>query len=53
MDTKALRQKVLDLGILPFLEEQQRLGRIKKLGFSFHAPYGVFKRIIDLSITVL
>ena len=26
---------------------QQRLGRIKKLGFSFHAPYGVFKRIID------
>ena len=40
-------QKVLDLGILPFLEEQQRLGRIKKLGFSFHAPYGVFKRIID------
>ena len=40
-------QKVLDLGILPFLEEQQRLGRIKKLGFSFHATYGVFKRIID------
>ena len=31
-------QKVLDLGLLPFLEEQQRLGRIRKLGFSFHAP---------------
>ena len=40
-------QKVLDLGLLPFLEEQQRLGRIRKLGFSFHAPYGIFKRIID------
>lgn len=40
-------QKALDLGILPFLEEQQSLGRIRKLGFSFHAPYAVFKRIID------
>ena len=39
--------KVLDLGIIPFLEEQKRLGHIKNIGFSFHAPYGVFKRIID------
>lgn len=40
-------EKVLKLGIVPFLEEQLAQGKIKKLGFSFHAPYGVFKQIID------
>ncbi len=40
-------EKVLNLGILPFLEEQQSNGKIRKLGFSFHAPYAVFKRILD------
>lgn len=40
-------EKVLKLDILPFLEEQKANGKIRKLGFSFHAPYGVFKRILD------
>ena len=40
-------EKCLKLGIVDFLVEQKRLGRIRKLGFSFHAPYAVFKRIID------
>ena len=36
-------EKCLKLGIVDFLVEQKRLGRIRKL----HAPYAVFKRIID------
>ena len=40
-------EKCLKLGIVDFLVEQKRLGRIRKLGFSFHAPYVVFNRIID------
>ena len=40
-------EKCLKLGIVDFLVEQKRLGRIRKLGFSFHAQYAVFKRIID------
>ena len=40
-------EKCLKLGIVDFLVEQKRLGRIRKLGFSFHAPYAVFNRIID------
>ena len=40
-------EKCLKLGIVDFLVEQKRLGRIRKLGFSFHAPYAVLKRIID------
>lgn len=40
-------EKCLKLGIVDFLVEQKRLGRIRNLGFSFHAPYAVFNRIID------
>ena len=35
-------QKVLDLGILPYVEELKKEGRIKNLGFSFHDDYEVF-----------
>ncbi len=38
--------KVKEMGLLDFLEEQQKLGRIRKLGFSFHAPYEVFEEIL-------
>ena len=40
-------EKCLKLGIVDFLVEQKRLRRIRNLGFSFHAPYAVFNRIID------
>ncbi len=39
-------ESVQELGILPFLEEEQRKGRIKHLGFSFHDSYEVFERIL-------
>ncbi len=38
--------KVKELNLLSYFAEQKRLGRIRKLGFSFHAPYEVFEEII-------
>ena len=40
-------QKVLDLGILPYVEELKKEGRIKNLGFSFHDDYEVFEEIVN------
>ncbi len=40
-------QKTLDLDVIPFLEEKQREGRIRHLGFSFHDEYEVFEEILD------
>lgn len=37
---------VLELGVLDFLLEQQRLGRIRHLGFSFHDSYEAFEEIL-------
>lgn len=39
-------QAVLDLGILDFLLEQQKQGRIRHLGFSFHDSYEAFEQIL-------
>ncbi len=39
-------QKVLDLGILEAMEELQKEGKIKYLGFSFHDTYDVFEQIM-------
>ncbi|NMA22762.1 MAG: aldo/keto reductase [Spirochaetales bacterium] len=38
--------KVVDLGVLAFLEEQQRAGKIIHLGFSFHQVYEEFAYIL-------
>lgn len=40
-------EKVLSLDILPYLEEQQKIGRIRFLGFSFHDSYEVFERMLS------
>lgn len=39
-------QGVLDMDILPVLEELQKEGKIRYLGFSFHDDYEVFEEII-------
>ena len=39
-------QKVLDLGILEAMEELQKEGKIRYLGFSFHDTYEVFEQIM-------
>ncbi len=38
---------VQESGILDFLLEQQKLGRIRHLGFSFHDNYEAFERILN------
>lgn len=40
-------QKVLQLGVLPWLEKARSDGRIGQVGFSFHDEFSVFKSIID------
>lgn len=43
---KARWDQALEMGILDFLLEQQKLGRIRYLGFSFHDSYEVFEEMI-------
>lgn len=38
--------KVLELDILPYLEDMQKEGKIRHLGFSFHDDYDAFKTIL-------
>lgn len=45
LDKKSF-EKALQLGVIPFCEEQKRQGRIKYLGFSFHDDYETFEKII-------
>lgn len=40
-------QKVKQLGLIEKMEEAQRQGRIRHIGFSFHDTYPVFKEIVD------
>ena len=40
-------QKVLNFGVLDYLKEQKKLGKIKHLGFSFHDSRDVLKTILD------
>jgi len=39
-------QKVLDLDVLPFVEEMRAQGKIRYIGFSFHDEYEVFEQIL-------
>ena len=39
-------QKVLDLDIIPFVEEMKAQGKIRYIGFSFHDDYEVFEQIL-------
>ena len=36
-----------DLGVLPWMEQQVRLGRVAHLGFSFHDDFDIFKEIAN------
>lgn len=38
--------KMVDLGVIRYLEEEVRKGRIKKLGFSFHSSFEDFRYIL-------
>ncbi|CCJ34142.1 aldo/keto reductase [Caloramator australicus] len=40
-------EKVYNLGVLDFLVKAKNEGKIKKIGFSFHDEFNVFKDIID------
>lgn len=42
----ALRARYLDNGILDWLEEQKRAGRIRNLGFSYHGDVAVFDYLL-------
>ncbi len=44
--TKENWKKTLEMGILDFLAEQQKAGRIRFLGFSFHDDYACFEEIV-------
>jgi len=39
--------KMRDLGVVEYLEEQQKAGRIRQLGFSFHDDYAVLEDIVS------
>lgn len=39
-------QKVKDFGLIDYLTEQQKKGRIRHLGFSFHDSYALFEEIL-------
>ncbi len=42
------RARYVDNGILPFLIEERKAGRIRHLGFSFHGTKEVFDEILDM-----
>ena len=39
-------QKMCDIGVVDYFEEEQKNGRIKNYGFSFHDKYEAFSKII-------
>lgn len=39
--------KALELGIVEYFEEQQKAGKIRNYGFSFHDSYQVFEEIVN------
>jgi len=45
--TVSVWERCEKFGLLPFLEEQKRLGRIHHIGFSFHDELPFFKELID------
>ena len=44
---KGAFEKVKRLGLIDKMEQAQRQGRIRAIGFSFHDTYPVFKEIVD------
>ena len=50
---KNWEEKALGYGILDFLIEMKKQGKIKYLGFSFHDTYDVFEEIINRGIEIL
>ena len=42
--------KMCELGVVAWLEEQQKTGRIKYFGFSFHDSYEVFEEILQYRV---
>lgn len=42
---KAAYVRMVDLGVVAYLEQEQKAGRIKQLGFSFHSIYEDFEYI--------
>lgn len=44
---KSFWPKLYNLGVLDFLDELKREGRVREVGFSFHDDFPVFKEIID------
>lgn len=42
-----LKQRFLDNGVLDFLLEERRVGRIKHLGFSYHGDVEVFDYLVE------
>ncbi|MDO5570532.1 MAG: aldo/keto reductase [Bacteroidales bacterium] len=47
----ALKKRYLDNGILDFLVEERKAGRIKNLGFSYHGDIEVFDYLLSLHDT--
>lgn len=46
----ALRKRYLDNGVLDFLIEERKAGRIRNLGFSYHGDIEVFDYLLSLDI---
>ena len=44
---QALHQRFLDNGVLDFMVEERKAGRIRNLGFSYHGDVAVFDYLID------
>ena len=47
-DYRNFEQRYIDNGMLPFLQEERKAGRIRHLGFSFHGNNEAFDRYLKL-----
>lgn len=45
--TAPIWKKVQKLNVIPFLEQKQREGKIRHLGFSFHDSLSLFREVVD------
>ncbi|MCQ2146686.1 MAG: aldo/keto reductase [Bacteroidales bacterium] len=45
---QAMKERYIDNGLLDWLLEQKKAGRIRHLGFSFHGNNAAFKELLDL-----
>ena len=48
--TKTFRERFLDNGVLEFLLEERKAGRIRNLGWSFHGDVAVYDTMFELGI---